>query len=107
MFSALPDSVVLLLAAAVTPAAETPIDVRVGIVAFQDFHQERDRYERLFSDLSDSSQQPIHFRLATGTYGDVLHWIDGELIDVAVLTPGVFAETLKANHCEYLATVGQ
>ncbi len=54
----------------------------------------------------------MRFQLAVGSYGEVLHWLDRELIDVAVLTPGVFAGLLQPNDgrldgdsVQYLATV--
>jgi predicted acylesterase/phospholipase RssA/ABC-type phosphate/phosphonate transport system substrate-binding protein len=95
------------------PAVQEKVNVRVGIVAFQDFQEGLDRYDRLFSDLERDSRGKLHFQLASGTYGDLLHWIDRGLVDVAVLSPGVFAEVMGSSAegkgggtCEYLATVG-
>ena len=87
-----------------------PTDVRVAIVAYEDFHAEIDRFENLFAKLSQ--QDPaLRFQLAVGSYGDALHWIDRQLVDVAILTPGVFADLLPSDGqqeprmCRYLATV--
>lgn len=95
------------------PAAEPPVTIRVGIVAFQDFHEGLERYDRLFADLERDRRNQVHFQMASGTYGDLLHWIDRGLVDLAVLSPGVFAEFMgrsaegrEAGGCEYLATVG-
>lgn len=87
------------------------MDVRVAIVAYEDFHGELEHFEHLFAGLS--GQNPaLRFQLAVGSYGDVLHWIDRRLVDLAVLTPGVFATVLPSEHgapapgtCRYLATI--
>jgi len=87
------------------------INVRVAIVAYEDFHGELEHFEHLFAELS--RQEPaLSFQLAVGSYGDVLHWMDRRLVDLAVLTPGVFAAVLPSEHgaqvpgtCRYLATI--
>jgi len=87
------------------------MNVRVAIVAYEDFHPELEHFEHLFAELS--RQEPaLHFQLAVGSYGDVLHWIDRRFVDLAVLTPGVFAAVLASDHrarapgtCRYLATI--
>jgi predicted acylesterase/phospholipase RssA/ABC-type phosphate/phosphonate transport system substrate-binding protein len=66
--------------------------VRVGVVAFDDFPDGRDRISRLLADLSKSSTRPLRFRLAVGTYGDVEHWMAHGMIDVAFVTPGLFTD---------------
>jgi predicted acylesterase/phospholipase RssA/ABC-type phosphate/phosphonate transport system substrate-binding protein len=91
-------------------AAAPPTDVRVAIVAYEDFRQEFERFETLFAELS-RRDSGLRFRLAVGSYGDVLHWMDRGLIDMAVLTPGVFAGVLADEAVDgppayrYLATV--
>lgn len=94
-------------------SAPAPIEVRAAVVAFEDFHDQWQRWEQLFADLARDAQPPLRFRLAAGTYGDVLRWIGRGKVDLAVITPGAFAETLSedgqgnpAGVCEYLATVG-
>jgi len=94
-------------------SAQSPLEVRAAVVAFEDFQEEGARWERLFAEFSREAQPPLHFRLAAGTYGDVLHWIRQGMVDLAVMTPGVFAETLRepgqaalGGDCLYLATVG-
>lgn len=94
-------------------SAEVPIEVRAAVVAFEDFHEQLRRWEQLFAELAREAEPPLRFRLAAGTYGDVLHWIRQGQVDLAVMTPGVFAETLPGagqgspgGGCEYLATVG-
>jgi predicted acylesterase/phospholipase RssA/ABC-type phosphate/phosphonate transport system substrate-binding protein len=97
----------MLLAA--EPDDARPVELRVGIVAFQSFQTSIDPYERLFRDLADDFDRPMRFRLAIGTYGDVLHWLERGLVDVAMLTPGVFAVARQITRegkpcCEYLVS---
>lgn len=96
----------LVLAAAGQPGA---VDVRVGVVAFEDSSRTASDYERLFEELTAEVERPVSFRLAIGTYGDVLYWLDKEMVDVAVLTPGVFVRSLELRRrgrpaCQFLAS---
>jgi len=84
-----------------------PVDVRVGMVAYEDFHGEKERYERLFRELARRDPS-FRFRLAVGSYGDVLHWIDSRSVDLAILTPGAFAGMAGkrgATGYQYVASV--
>ncbi|MBT6154224.1 MAG: PhnD/SsuA/transferrin family substrate-binding protein [Planctomycetaceae bacterium] len=93
------------------PAAADTVDVRIGIVAFEDFRAEQNRFSALLGELSRRDPK-LRFQIAVGTYGDVLHWIRRRQVDIAVLSPGVFAELLGSQlrissqqTFEYLATV--
>lgn len=101
---------VLLMSSLIGQTLPQPTNVRVAIVAYEDFHGELGHFEDLFATLFQ--QDPgLRFQLAVGSYGDVLHWIDRQLVDVAVLTPGAFASLLPADSqlepraSTYLATV--
>ena len=90
---------------------KAPIDVRVGIVAYEDFREEYRQFESIFAEFT-RRDPTLRFQLAVGSYGHVIHWLDRQQIDVAILTPGVFAgllaETpngLQPRLCKYLATV--
>src|SRR6266436_100908 len=92
--------------------AEKPLDIKVGIVAFEDFRAESEQSEKLLAELAAAHDAPLHFKLAVGTYGDVAHWLKTGLIDVAVVTPGLFAEMAGGERAgdpaaRYLATVGK
>src|SRR5262245_19103658 len=90
--------------------SDTPIELRIGIVAYQDSRADVDRFRQQLLELAAASPQPMHIRFALGTYGDVQHWMDRKTIDVAVLSPGVFADTMRSTIDEgrwrYLATMG-
>src|SRR5713101_6997713 len=93
----------LSLATALQQTPDAPVEVRVGIVAYQDFEED---YKEDLTTLAKAKN--FRFRLAPGTYAEVLHWMERGSIDVAVMTPGVFAQTQKRKVplCRYLATMG-
>lgn len=81
-----------LLAAALpsSAAAQQPVDIRVAIVAYEDFRQEFANFESCFFRLQQ--QEPgIHFEIAVGSYNEVQYWMERQWVDLAILTPGVFA----------------
>ena len=88
--------------------ARAEISVRVGIVAYEDFESELAHYERFFGGLTAKDSE-VSFQLAVGSYGEVLHWVDRQLVDLAILTPGVFASVISEDPafatCQYLASV--
>jgi predicted acylesterase/phospholipase RssA/ABC-type phosphate/phosphonate transport system substrate-binding protein len=108
-------SLLSLAVALQSPAAgnttEKPLEIKVGIVAFEDFRAESEQSEKLLTELAASHDGPLHFKLAVGTYGDVAHWLKTGLIDVAVVTPGLFAgmsgDGNVGAQMRYLATVGK
>jgi predicted acylesterase/phospholipase RssA len=79
-------------------------------VAYEDFHAELDRFEAVLSEVTRRDPS-LRFQLTVGSYGEVLQWINHGMIDVAILTPGVFAALLPdgmspdATRYRYLATV--
>lgn len=75
------------------PAADGVAEVRLGIVAFEDFRGAVEQAKHVLADLSRADPS-IRFKVAAGTYGDVLHWLERSLIDVAIVTPGLCAELL-------------
>src|SRR5689334_9320946 len=81
-------------------SADKPLEIRVGIVAFEDFRDESDRWEQLLADLAAAHDTPLRFRLTVGTYSDVSHWLKTGLIDTAVVTPGLFVELKDGGNSE-------
>ena len=81
-----------------------PPPVRIGVVAFEDFEGEFQRWNRLFAELPKEDESTLTFELAVGTYGDLLHWMDKGYVDIAVLTPGVFAEYFQLGKKEHSAS---
>ncbi|MGH7138778.1 MAG: PhnD/SsuA/transferrin family substrate-binding protein, partial [Pirellulales bacterium] len=97
----------LLLASSQADAAA--VEVRVGVVAYQDLARGTADFEELFRELAESLDRPVQFRLTMGTYGDIIYWLDKGMVDVALLTPGAFAAAVREERsgsprCEYLAS---
>jgi predicted acylesterase/phospholipase RssA/ABC-type phosphate/phosphonate transport system substrate-binding protein len=92
--------------------SQAPPAIRVGVVAYEDFTEEAARWEEVFAELS-RAEPALRFEIAVGTYGDLLHWMEQRLIDVGVVTAGVFAESVhvglvgdEPEAYRYLATLG-
>ncbi len=91
----------------------TAANIRVGIVASEDFDAEFARWRECFSSCSAASGGRLDFQIAPGTYGDILYWMNEGLIDLALATPAVFAENQAGSEgggsgevrFEYLATM--
>jgi len=104
-------SLILVLTLNAVGQNSTSTEIRVAIVAYEDFHSEVEQFERVFAAISRKDPS-LQFQLAVGSYGEALHWIDRRLVDLALLTPGVFAGLLppgdnesRPGNCRYLATV--
>lgn len=100
-----------LLVLSLTPQSAPGSRLRVGIVGYEDFHGEYAQFEAIFSGIAERDPT-MRFQLAVGSYGQVLHWLDRQQIDVGILTPGVFAQLLtragdrwRPRLCDYTATV--
>lgn len=105
-------ALLLLLLLGPRPAsAEDPEHTRkvfVGIVAAEDFADEFARWRDCLLEVASRARTPFRFYLAPGTYGDLVHWMERGLIDLAVVTPGVYMEARDrpgAPIYDYVATV--
>jgi predicted acylesterase/phospholipase RssA/ABC-type phosphate/phosphonate transport system substrate-binding protein len=89
---------------------EMPTEIRLGVVAYEKFAQNTDKYKKAMTRLLAKSGLNATVRLAVGSYAEVLHWYEQELIDVAVFTPGpaalLFADPAKRAALQegYVAT---
>lgn len=109
----LPLTLALTLISFLAESSATGGSIRVGIVASEDFDAELARWRECFSYCSSASGGRLNFRIAPGTYGDILHWMNEDLIDLAVATSAVFAESQAGygnsdsseTGFEYLATL--
>jgi predicted acylesterase/phospholipase RssA/ABC-type phosphate/phosphonate transport system substrate-binding protein len=100
----------LALIAASGASAPSAEKVRVGVLAYEDFDAEFEAWKTILGEAADRHEGALEFELAVGNYGDLTHWMRRGLIDVAVLTSGVFAEIQSGPGNEgafdYLASVG-
>jgi ABC-type phosphate/phosphonate transport system substrate-binding protein/predicted acylesterase/phospholipase RssA len=92
------------------PTGAPPVELRIGVIGWESPDSQKAKFEQLFRRLSTSTGKSFHIRLAVGTYGEVLHWVDRGLVDLAVLTPAAYCQTkplrdsADAPNCEYVAT---
>ena len=95
------------------PAEQLPptpaITLRVGVVAYEDFHVEHARFQQWLHQVSASSNPPIRFQLTTGSYSEIAHWMKQGSVDAALVTGGGFAAlgTLDqdTDEFDYIATL--
>jgi predicted acylesterase/phospholipase RssA len=97
-------ALVLCLLALAAPLCAEPQagTVRVGLLFFQD---EQDPLGKLreASEVFSLTTPAIRPSFAIGTYGELANWLDQELVDVAIINPGLFAR-LPASQWEYLGS---
>jgi predicted acylesterase/phospholipase RssA len=97
------------------PAA--PVTIRVGIQPYADDGllkgAERERYRQLCEEIAtiarDKYHQPIRLRMAAGAYADVYYWCEHDMIDVAIVTAGVYSllQEHLADRWVYLGTMSR
>jgi hypothetical protein len=95
---------------------QPPIEVRLGFVAnvYAVSLQQARSYQLLFDQVPAEGGRPFRAQVASGSSGEVLSWLDSGRIDVAVLSPTMYAEVLRVGPsgrplhpgCRYLATEG-
>src|SRR6516165_5617384 len=66
--------------------------VRVAVLAYGDKLEETQRVEHALGELRAAAAIAEPFEVARGTYADVLHWLDTGAVDLAIVTPAVFAK---------------
>jgi predicted acylesterase/phospholipase RssA len=95
---------------------EPPIEVRLGFVAnvYAVSVRQARSYQQLFDLVPAEGKRPFRAQVAFGSSGEVLSWLDSGRIDLAVLSPTMYAEVLRVDPsgrplhagCRYLATEG-
>lgn len=77
--------------------AEPPLVIRIGVITSDDYRVTFKRYEDILKNISASRRLPrkVVFRLALGSYSDVLDWYSKDLIDLALLTAAPVVDLRK------------
>jgi predicted acylesterase/phospholipase RssA/ABC-type phosphate/phosphonate transport system substrate-binding protein len=98
-----------------TPVA-LPIEVRLGFVAnvYGASAQQALSYQHLVDEVPAEGKRPFRAQVASGSSGEVLSWLESGRIDVAVLSPIMYAEVMRVGPSgrrlhtayRYLATEG-
>jgi predicted acylesterase/phospholipase RssA len=105
------------LAAKPARAPAPPVAIRIGIQPYADDGllkgAEREHYRRLCEEIAanarDKYRQPIRLQVAVGSYADLYYWCEHDMIDVAIVSAGVYS--LLQEHLEdrwvYLCTMSR
>lgn len=74
-------------------ALAQPAELRVGLLFFQD---EKDPLAKL-GEYARQMPKDYKASFAVGTYGELSHWLNQGLVDVAVINPGLYARLDKSQ----------
>src|ERR1044071_2402757 len=73
----------------VSPRA--PLVIRVGAIYYDDSEAQYAAINDILSTLEKQSKDPITFKLAVGTYDEIMNWYESDQIDLAIMNPGPLA----------------
>lgn len=88
-----------------TTQVKPVVIINVGITEYSKIQRTYNNYERLFSELAASADknEPVTFKFAVGTYGEVLDWYNKGIIDVAILSAMPTGDLMLADEGSNLA----
>jgi predicted acylesterase/phospholipase RssA/ABC-type phosphate/phosphonate transport system substrate-binding protein len=69
-----------------------PAEVKVGVVAYDDLKPRISYFKSLSQDLIKLKDGPFHVRFAFGSYEEVSRWTEEGLLDIAIISPGVYVD---------------
>ena len=82
--------------------------LRIGVLTYQDTNDGMSSLERSLIGLRDAAGLDEHFEVASGTYADLLHWLEIGAVDLAIVSPAILGKALELGgpaRWEYLASV--
>jgi predicted acylesterase/phospholipase RssA/ABC-type phosphate/phosphonate transport system substrate-binding protein len=65
--------------------------IRVGAIYYDDSEAQYAAINDILSTLEKQSKDPITFKLAVGTYDEIMNWYESDQIDLAIMNPGPLA----------------
>ena len=71
--------------------SRAPLVVRVGAIYYDDSEAQYAAINDILSTLEKQSKDPITFKLAVGTYDEIMNWYESDQIDLAIMNPGPLA----------------
>jgi len=84
----------------------TPLVVRVGAIYYNDSEAQYTAINEILSALAKQSpESPITFKLAVGTYDEIMNWYESDQIDLAIMNPGPLALLLDKYNQEELKRI--
>jgi predicted acylesterase/phospholipase RssA/ABC-type phosphate/phosphonate transport system substrate-binding protein len=89
--------------------SQAPLVLRVGAIYYDDSDEHYEAIKAVLSELEKQAQaspeqfpRAIVFKLAVGTYDEVMNWYESDQIDLAIMNPGPLALLLKKYSHEEL-----
>jgi predicted acylesterase/phospholipase RssA/ABC-type phosphate/phosphonate transport system substrate-binding protein len=86
-----------------TPRA--PLVIRVGAIYYDDSEAQYAAINDILSTLEKQSKDPITFKLAVGTYDEIMNWYESDQIDLAIMNPGPLALLIDKYSQEELKNI--
>ena len=86
--------------------SSSAVTVRIGVVAYEEFGQQRDALKAWLHQISASRNPPVRFQIALGSYSEIAHWMKQGSVDAALLTGGGYAWLTRSDErFQYVATL--
>ena len=87
-----------------------PLVIRVGAIYYDDDEAQYSAINEILSALEKQSQQSpdgraVTFKLAVGTYDEIMNWYESDQIDLAIMNPGPLALLLNKYSQEELKNI--
>ena len=82
--------------------------LRIGVLTYQDANDGMSSLERSLIGLREDAGLDEHFEVASGTYADLLHWLEIGAVNLAIVSPAILGKALELGgtvRWEYLASV--
>ena len=82
-----------------------PLVIRVGAIYYDDSEAQYAAINDILSTLEKQSKDPITFKLAVGTYDEIMNWYESDQIDLAIMNPGPLALLIDKYSQEELKNI--
>ena len=83
-----------------------PLVIRVGAIYYDDSEAQYSAINEILSALQkQSTESPITFKLAVGTYDEIMNWYESDQIDLAIMNPGPLALLIDKYNQEELKRI--
>ena len=87
------------------PLRKAPLVIRVGAIYYDDSEAQYAAINDILSTLEKQSKDPITFKLAVGTYDEIMSWYESDQIDLAIMNPGPLALLIDKYSQEELKNI--
>lgn len=71
-----------------------PKVIRIAAPYYDDVEETKIKWQRIFDSRFRTGEQYFSIQVVVGTYDEVLHWYQNEMVDMAMLPPGAVADLM-------------